>query len=201
MCLSYSHSVMYIPIVIINTHPFQKIGPIFVYHLLRIIVKVAINVLVSMSTSFLLPFSIVRTSLHPKHFLLSCILKSMFKQSPDSKILTDEKELNWEAYYIPHSPISQDDYSLFPKMADKYKQTMTYKMFKECKDMVDDLLVYDQDHYSYSSPKLPGTDLWINSLKDTLLIPKPGKCHICILQYSEHQVYFSTCQAHIKFHL
>ena len=117
----------------------------------------------------------------------------MFKYSPAPKILTDEKELNWEAYYIPQSPMAQDDYSLFPKMADKYKQTMTYKMFKECKDMVDDLVIYDQDHYSYSSGKLPGTDLWINSLKDTLLIPKDGKCHICILilQYSkQYYIYF-----------
>ena len=54
-------------------------------------------------------------------------------------------------------------------------------MFKECKEMVDDLLVYDQDHYSYLSPQLPGMDLWIDSLKDMLLIPKEGKCQICIL--------------------
>ena len=115
------------------------------------------------------------------HHNRSHILKSIRTYSPEAKILTEEKELNWEAYYIPQTPIIQDDYSLFPKMADKYKNTMTYKMFKECKEMVDDLLVYDQNHLSYSSPQLPGTDLWINSLKEMLLIPKDGKCHICIL--------------------
>ena len=115
------------------------------------------------------------------HHNRSHILKSICKYSLDVKILTEEKELNWEAYYIPQTLIVQDDYSLFPKMADKHKNTMTYKMFKECKEMVDDLLVYDQDHYSYSSPQLSGMDLWINSLKDRLLISKDSKCHICIL--------------------
>ena len=68
-----------------------------------------------MATCFLQSFSIVRTSHQPKHVLLSSILKSICKYSPDAKILTEEKELNWEAYYIPQTPIIQDDYSLFPK--------------------------------------------------------------------------------------
>ena len=53
-----------------------------------------------------------------------------FHYSPEPRILTEEKEPNWEAYYIPQMLIIQDNTSNFPKMNDKCKQTITQRCLK-----------------------------------------------------------------------